>query len=277
MDPEKTKEMKRYEEITGKFAIWRGLVTEGFKKWQKGEKIYEQDKERITILVPDEKKNKWNDFAEKNDYTSISKMIREAVDTFIDSRLKHKSMKGVLEITHGLKEPLTLIKGFSQIILENYKDDLKWDVLTKINDIFDQSLILESRIKEISEQVQDDEVQYDVLIIEDDTSTIKVLANFFEIKGHTYKILMNGADAINEIIRSNPKIILLDILLPDIDGFEICKQIKSIETLKNNKVFYITAIPGDEVEARMIETKADGYFLKPFDFGQFNKLLQFLK
>ena len=39
--------MEKYEEETGKYAIWKGKVTESFKRWQKGEKIYEKDKERI--------------------------------------------------------------------------------------------------------------------------------------------------------------------------------------------------------------------------------------
>ncbi len=48
--------------------------------------------------------------------------------------------------------------------------------------------------------------------------------------------------------RSNPKIILLDILLPDIDGYEVCKIIKSNDKFKDNLIFFITAIPREEVE-----------------------------
>ena len=50
--------MKKYEEETGKKAIWRGAVTESFKKWQKGEKVYPKEKERINLLVAKEKKDK---------------------------------------------------------------------------------------------------------------------------------------------------------------------------------------------------------------------------
>jgi CheY-like chemotaxis protein len=271
----KTKEMLKYEEETGKFAIWQGRVTGSFKKWQKGDKIYEQDKERITILVPESKKNEWQKFREEQKFTSISKLIRKAVDTYIESTFRSTSMKTLSQITHGLKEPLTLIKGFSQIIIENYKDDLNWDVLVKINDIFDQSQILEERIKEISEQVVDEVTEYDILIVDDDPSTVKVLTNFFELKGYKCKILKTGSDVLNEVKRSNPKITLLDILLPDIDGYEICKQIKSDNSLEKNLVFFITAIPGDEVQSKLEETKADGYFLKPFTFSEFNIILKY--
>ena len=45
----KTDEMKKYEKITGRYAIWRGIITEGFKKWQRGEKVYQREKERISL------------------------------------------------------------------------------------------------------------------------------------------------------------------------------------------------------------------------------------
>ena len=61
----KTKEMKQYEEETGKKAIWRDMITEGFKKWKKGEKIYDKDKERITFYLSPEIKEKWQIFAKK--------------------------------------------------------------------------------------------------------------------------------------------------------------------------------------------------------------------
>ena len=45
----KTEQMKNYEAETGKYAVWRGIVTEGFRKWKEGEKIYDRDKERISF------------------------------------------------------------------------------------------------------------------------------------------------------------------------------------------------------------------------------------
>ena len=58
----KTGEMLQYEDETGKYAVWRGIVTEGFKKWKAGEKIYSRDKERISLYVSDETKESWTDF-----------------------------------------------------------------------------------------------------------------------------------------------------------------------------------------------------------------------
>jgi hypothetical protein len=86
---EKTKElMKEYEEETDKYAIWRGSITEGFIKWLKGEKIYDREKERISLYVADETKADWQDFinTHKEKYKTVSKLIRESVNYFIKQR-----------------------------------------------------------------------------------------------------------------------------------------------------------------------------------------------
>ena len=83
-------------------------------------------------------------------------------------------------------------------------------------------------------------------------------------------------DRVKAIKKLTPKIILLDILLPGIDGYEICKKIKSNDKLNNIPVFYITAVPRSKVDMRLEETKANGYFLKPFNFTEFEILYDYL-
>lgn len=272
----KTNEMKDYEKETGKFAIWRGRVTEGFKKWQKGEKIYEKDKERIMILVSVEVKGKWQNFAKKFEYTTVSKLIREAVSFFIKLKENISSRKPLPQISHELKEVLTIIKGYSHLLFEEYKDQLDLDIMLKIKTIYDQSLILEDKIINNLEQPKLGEYPYDILIIEDELLTINLLVDYFRMKNYTCKYVLTGEEALEEIKSNIPKLILLDILLPDIDGFEICRKIKSNENLKKVPVFYITAVPRSKVVEKMIETGADGYFLKPFDFSKFKILFDYL-
>ena len=55
-------------------------------------------------------------------------------------------------------------------------------------------------------------------------------------------------------------------------GYEICKRIKSEEKFKDLLIFYITAVPRNEVEGKIDETGADGFFLKPFDYLEFDHL-----
>ena len=118
---------------------------------------------------------------------------------------------------------------------------------------------------------------YDILLIEDDLATIRLLTSYFESKDITCKGVVSGTKALEELEYNTPKLILTDIIHPAPSGYEICKQIKSNQILKNIPVFFCTAIPGSEVEKHLAETKADGYINKPFDFSDFDGILDLLR
>ena len=276
-DGKLTEEMLRFEKETGKNAFWKGEVTVTFKKWQRGEKIYEQDKERIGILVSEETKARWQDFANNNNNnTTISKLIRMAVDFYIDYSLKTPSERDFAQLSYDLKESLTSIKGFSQLIIEKFSDELDPDILLRIKEIYNQSLLLENNIKEIQKDKEIETEIYDILIIEDDAPTIMVLTDFFELKGYTCKGVLSGIKGLEELNRYTPKLIILDVILNDISGYEICNKIRLDENLKEIPVFYITAIPESEVVEKLKKTGANGFFLKPFNFSQFEILFDYL-
>lgn len=273
---EKNEEMKKFEEETGKKAIWRGTVTKDYLKWQKGEKVYVKNKERINILISEEKKKKWEEFIKNNKISTISKLVRRSVDYYIDSIPNLKKMNNFSKVAHNLREDLSSIKGFSQILIQEYKDELSWDLLLKIKEIFDKSINLENLLNKILDETEVKIDNYDILIIDDDKSTIYLISEFFKKKGISFKATGLGQEGMYLIQKNAPKLILLDILLPDEDGYEICKLIKSNNELKNIPIFYITAVPESEVKEKLKVTGADGYFLKPFDMSQFNLVLNYL-
>ncbi|TKJ22034.1 MAG: hypothetical protein CEE42_13370 [Promethearchaeota archaeon Loki_b31] len=272
-----TKEMINYEEETGKKAIWRGDVTEGFKRWRDGQKIYGVDKKGIGILVSEEIKTKWEKFGEEKNFSTISSLIRQAVNFYIDNQQEILSLENFSTISRELKRPLTSIKGFAQFIIDKHKNELSWDVILKVKEIIDSSILLENKIKNLLEHQPVDKEQCEILIVDDDESTLNLLIGFFESKGYKCKKVFLGNEAIEFLKNNSPKLILLDILLPDISGYEICKIIKSNTNLKNIPVYYITAVTKSEVNENLKETKADGYFLKPFNLEELNVLFEYLK
>jgi CheY-like chemotaxis protein len=286
LNNEKVKKlMKQYEEDTTKYAIWRGAVTTGFINWLRGEKIYDREKERISLYVSDKTKEDWSDFikSHKDKYNTISKLIRESVNYFIKKKsslvnddLNKLNNQTLTTISHALKEPLTSIKGFSQLLIENYKEEMEDDVFKTIQNIFNQSLLLEKKIINILDNIETETTQYDILLIEDDLATIRLLTSYFESKGYTCKGVVSGINGLEEINNNPPKLVLLDIILPDYSGYDICKQIKSNKDLRNIAVYLLTAIPGSEVEKNLEDSNADGYILKPFDFSDFEVIFQYL-
>lgn len=107
-----------------------------------------------------------------------------------------------------------------------------------------------------------------------------VLTDLFNLRGLTSKSATNGIKGLELLKKSNPKVILLDIVLPDIDGYEICKKIKFHEEFKKFKdipIYYITAVEESKVKEHMDQTGANGYFLKPFILSEFELLFNLVE
>ena len=229
---------------------------------------------RINLIVADDTKDLWQDFVDKNDKMTLSSLIRDAVNIYIKSNVKKKEIQSISTYAHGLKEELNSIKGFSQMLIQEYKDELSWDILVKLKEIYDKSINIEKIMKKILNVEVASREKYDVLIIDDDDSTIYLLTEFFKKKGISTLYTSSAIETFDILQYSNPKLILLDILLPGENGYEICKKIQNDERLKDIPIYYITAVPESEVREKLKETGADGFIAKPFDIEKFDALIK---
>lgn len=288
-DLKKTKEMENFEKETGKRAIWRGSITETFKKWQKGEDDFDIDKERISLYVSKDIKDEWLNFASNNEYSTLSKLIREALKFFIEYRskiiIKYKNVDIDLlsSLSHDLKEPLTSIKGYLQLIIETHGNTLEDKVISIIKNVLGQCSILENKIIDYLDKFEtekEEEInglsEYDLLLIEDDVETVNLLTSYFDSLGFSCKGVLSGFKGLKELKRHIPKLILLDIILPDINGYEVLKRIRADSKLKELPVFFLTAIPNIEVEKKITKLGATGAILKPFNLSDFDTLHKYL-
>ncbi|MFW9773703.1 MAG: response regulator [Candidatus Thorarchaeota archaeon] len=241
---------------------------------------YIEDKERISLYVSKDIKEEWQSYAKNNNFSTLSKFIREALQFFIEN-----SSINVSNLSHDLKEPLTSIKGYLQLIIESYGDSLDNNVLIIIENVLNQCSVLENKIIEYldkfetekEENGENDERDYDLLLIEDDQETVKLLTSYFNSIGISCKGVMSGFKGLKELKKRKPKLILLDIILPDINGYEILKRIKRNQQLDKVPIFFLTAIPSVEVEKKAIELGATGTILKPFNLTDFDVLQKHLK
>jgi CheY-like chemotaxis protein len=244
-------------------------------KNEKEKKDYYSGKKRISVYISDEVENEWQEFIKKNNISSISKLIREGINYYIEEKSSLMS-QDLSVFTHSLKERFTIIKGNLQLILETHLKDLNSDVLAIINHLLEEIKQFEERFIFKLEKHDETASEYDILLIEDDLSTIELVTNFFEAKGYICKGVITGAKGLEELNFNIPKLILLDIILPDVSGFTICKKIKTNEKFKDIPLIYLTAVPGNKVNEKIEETKADGYILKPFDLSDFDFVFQYL-
>ncbi|HLP96971.1 MAG TPA: diguanylate cyclase [Sideroxyarcus sp.] len=104
-----------------------------------------------------------------------------------------------------------------------------------------------------------------VMVVEDSKVTLKVLSNFLERMDIRQPLTAEtGAAAVELYRRERPDIILLDVQLPDIDGFEVAKQIRKIEQNDDwTAIIFLTSMAKDEDLALGIEVGGDDYLMKP--------------
>ncbi len=108
-------------------------------------------------------------------------------------------------------------------------------------------------------------VELKVMVVEDSKVTMKALSNYLQRMGvNNLLTALTGQEAINLFHKHRPDIVLLDAILPDIDGFDIAKQFRSME--KGDEwaaIIFLTSMDKDEDIARGIEAGGDDYLLKP--------------
>lgn len=99
----------------------------------------------------------------------------------------------------------------------------------------------------------------------DDEENILISLNFLmKDAGYETAVARNGHEALAQIETFRPDLIILDVMLPGVDGFEICRQVRGSEDLPDLKIIMLTA-KGREVEvAKGLALGADAYITKPF-------------
>jgi len=108
-----------------------------------------------------------------------------------------------------------------------------------------------------------DDARYSVLIIDDQMTSVTALSNLLRPEYHIYAAV-NGRDAVIAAETSLPDVILLDIHMHDMDGYEVITALKKSEKTKDIPVIFITGLAGDESEEKGLALGAVDYITKPF-------------
>ncbi|MBN1312298.1 MAG: response regulator [Anaerolineae bacterium] len=107
-----------------------------------------------------------------------------------------------------------------------------------------------------------------LLVVEDETITSDMLRRYFEIVGYEVIDAATGGEAVKQAVEHQPKVIILDINLPDIDGYEVCKRLRSEQSTRHIPIIFLTC--KDDRRDRLIglELGADDFLTKPFDIEE---------
>ena len=113
-----------------------------------------------------------------------------------------------------------------------------------------------------------------LLIVDDELANRELLKEIASIQGYMCEIAEDGVIAIEKTKTYNPDLILMDIMMPNINGLQACDILKNDENYKHIPIIFVSAKVGDEVMREFKEVKADMYLPKPIDVDLLMDMLQ---
>ena len=104
-----------------------------------------------------------------------------------------------------------------------------------------------------------------ILIVDDNTQNAELLQAYLEVLEADIRIAVDGVDAMEKISQEEPDIILLDIMMPRMSGFEVCRRVKSDPKTKNIPIVIVTALNELGDVERGVDCGADDFLSKPIN------------
>ncbi|TXT38958.1 MAG: response regulator receiver [Comamonadaceae bacterium] len=103
-----------------------------------------------------------------------------------------------------------------------------------------------------------------ILVADDEPNIVISLEYLLKREGYTVVIARDGEEALEVIRREQPQLVLLDVMMPKKNGFEVCQEVRTDDALQSTRILMLTAKGRDTDIAKGIAMGADAYMTKPF-------------
>jgi adenylate cyclase len=206
------------------------------------------------------------------------------------------------KLRHDLRTPLNAVKGYSELIMEEARDTGREDLLADVGKLMDAAEQLLGQIDKLigvtdasglissepsalvgipsrdlvgqimqsiqpitPERKRDHSLSSRVLVVDDMEANRELLSRRLGRDGHSVSIANSGHTALELLAKTDFDLILLDLMMPDMNGFEVLRRLKEDPAVQHIPVIMISAL--DEIDSivRCIEAGAEDYIPKPFD------------
>jgi adenylate cyclase len=206
----------------------------------------------------------------------------------------------VANLHYKVRIPLNSIIGFSEILLENAGEQGQLNIILDLRKIHSAAELFLSRVNEIVDFSKIDaglkasspevsgrsslihraltslrELAPDsaaaggergsLLVVDDDEINCDLLSRYLERQGHTVRVASNGRQALEMIATGAFDLVLLDIMMPELNGYQVLQHLKQSETWHDLPVIMISALDEIDSAVRCIELGAEDYLRKPFN------------
>jgi len=114
-----------------------------------------------------------------------------------------------------------------------------------------------------------------ILIVDDNVDTVELLTKRFHAEGYDTSEAYDGEQALQQVEEYQPDIILLDIMMPKIDGYEVSKRLKSYDNTKHIPIIMLSAKARVPDKIKGLDLGADDYIVKPFDYRELSQRVKY--
>jgi len=237
--------------------------------------------------------------------SSCSKLIDQYEVAFVQNTganadSSKKSPEEYSELRHNLRTPLNAIIGYSEILMEDYEDDLEESTLEDFQQIINLARETETAIENFVDYIRGEsidskndnssnqlesaealfkslgDIEYsitlgdeikesDILIVDDNVTNCEVLQRRLSMQGLNCRTAYDGNTAIAEVFKKTPDLILLDVILPDINGLELLKTFRKEHNSESLPVIMVSAFNDVDSISKCIQLGAQDYLPKPIN------------
>jgi CheY-like chemotaxis protein len=108
-----------------------------------------------------------------------------------------------------------------------------------------------------------------ILVVDDNVDNARIISDYLESRGHRVTVAYGGEEALEAFEQIHPRLVLLDVMMPGRDGWQVCREMKAHPTLgKDVRVVMVTALDDWTNKRQALQTGADDYVEKPFELSK---------
>jgi CheY-like chemotaxis protein len=223
---------------------------------------------------------------------SASRSLAEQLSTLLQRAQSAQGVDALREIRHDLRTPVNQIKGYCELLQEEVgeAEDSPAQLEAGLARLHAQTELLEQQIEELATRVAGgpeskfrrrpsgpmstaavaprrdaSERHGTVLVVDDHAVNRELLARVLQRDGYNVLKAGDGREGLEVLDRESVDVVLLDILMPEMDGYEALERLKADENLKHIPVIMLTSLDEHSSVTRCIEAGAEDHLPKPFD------------
>src|SRR6185312_9631350 len=107
-----------------------------------------------------------------------------------------------------------------------------------------------------------------ILVVDDNPVNLGVLVDNLEVHGYDVLVALGGHEALDRARFAKPDLVLLDVMMPDLDGFETCRRMKALDSCRDIPVIFMTALTDVDSKIKAFSAGGVDYVSKPFQIEE---------